>query len=79
MSQNKGRDDSADVANSTSAPAPDLQILGDAVTLQPSGYIEGEGVVKEGQEEALMNQFASFRNEPFQLVPLPTSSAPCSY
>lgn len=50
--------DGVDTANSS---APDLQILGDEITLQPSGFIE-----PQGKEQALMNQFASFRAEPLQ-------------
>lgn len=50
----------------TSNSAPDLQILGDEITLQPGGYLEPENGAEEGKEEALMNQFASFRSEPLQ-------------
>ncbi|PHH72624.1 hypothetical protein CDD80_4404 [Ophiocordyceps camponoti-rufipedis] len=57
-------DDSFDPA---SGSAPDLQILGDEITLQPSGFVETQGSV-EGREEALMNQFASFRAEPLQFL-----------
>jgi hypothetical protein len=46
--------------------APDLQILGDEITLQPSGFVEPEGA--GDQEKALMHQFASFRAEPLQCV-----------
>ncbi|KAL6412262.1 acetyltransferase [Ilyonectria robusta] len=47
--------------------APDLQILGDEVTLQPSGYVEPPArEAPEEKEEALMDKFASFRAEPFQ-------------
>lgn len=52
-------------AEAGSSSAPDLQILGDEITLQPSGYVEPEGG-HEGKEEALLNQFASFRAEPLQ-------------
>lgn len=51
-----------------SSSAPDLQILGDEITLQPSGYVEPEGG-HEGKEQALMHQFASFRAEPLQYDP----------
>lgn len=57
--------------------APDLQILGDQITLQPSGFVEPPR--KEEQEEALMRHMASFRSEPLQSVPPPPhldSSAP---
>lgn len=55
-----------DLSEQTTSSAPDLQILGDEITLQPSGYVEPEVVTPEGKEEALMNQFASFRAEPLQ-------------
>ncbi|KYK61952.1 Phospholipid/glycerol acyltransferase [Drechmeria coniospora] len=58
-------DDSFDPA---AGSAPDLQILGDEITLQPSGYVEPEAGANEGKEEALMNQFASFRAEPLQFL-----------
>ena len=53
-------------ADSTVNSAPDLQILGDEVTLQPSGYVEPPKKISEGKEEALMDKFASFRSEPFR-------------
>jgi hypothetical protein len=43
--------------------APDLRILGDEITLQPSGFVGGEG-----KEEALMKNMARFRSEPLQCV-----------
>ncbi|KAG6004264.1 hypothetical protein E4U21_001276 [Claviceps maximensis] len=52
----------------SSNSAPDLQILGDEITLQPSGYVEPKKGALEGKEEALMNQFASFRAEPLQFL-----------
>lgn len=57
-------DDTNDSTSSNSAP--DLQILGDQITLQPSGYVEPSKIVEEGKEEALMDKFASFRSEPLQ-------------
>ncbi|KAK2594591.1 hypothetical protein QQS21_007676 [Conoideocrella luteorostrata] len=56
-----------ETAEASGNSAPDLQILGDEITLQPSGYVEPEGSL-EGKEEALMNQFASFRTEPLQFL-----------
>jgi hypothetical protein len=53
-------------ADSTANSAPDLQILGDEVTLQPSGFVEPAKKIPEGKEEALMDKFASFRSEPLQ-------------
>ncbi|KHN99339.1 Phospholipid/glycerol acyltransferase [Metarhizium album ARSEF 1941] len=58
---------SDDPPEAGSSSAPDLQILGDEITLQPSGYVAPEGG-HEGKEEALMNQFASFRAEPLQFL-----------
>lgn len=56
---------------SSSASAPDLQILGDEVTLQPSGYVVPAARDVDGKEEALMDKFASFRAEPLQSVSFP--------
>jgi len=55
----------ADSQNPSRQSAPDLRILGDQITLQPSGYVE---TAKEGKEEALMKNMARFRSEPFQYV-----------
>ncbi|KAH7322895.1 acyltransferase-domain-containing protein [Stachybotrys elegans] len=65
---NNPEDGDATSSNSGSSTAPDLQILGDEITLQPSGYVEPSELVAEGKEEALMNQFASFRSEPLQFL-----------
>lgn len=43
--------------------APDLQILGDEITLQPSGFVEPEGREKE---HALMKNAVRFRSEPLR-------------
>lgn len=64
--------------------APDLQILGDQITLQPSGYVEPPSSAQAQQqqhqhqhqhhhqqqqeEEALMKQTAHFRSEPLQFL-----------
>ncbi|KAM7203857.1 glycerol-3-phosphate acyltransferase [Naviculisporaceae sp. PSN 640] len=47
--------------------APDLRILGDQITLQPSGFVESKPAGKEG-EEALMKNMARFRSEPLQFL-----------
>jgi hypothetical protein len=48
---------------------PDLQILGDQITLQPSGFVQPPSSVAEGgKEEALMKHMARFRSEPLQYV-----------
>lgn len=51
-----------------SSSAPDLQILGDEITLQPSGFVEPRSVSQDDKEEALMNQTHSFRSEPLQFL-----------
>lgn len=45
--------------------APDLQILGDEITLQPSGFVESREREKE-HEHALMKNAVRFRSEPLQ-------------
>ncbi len=45
--------------------APDLRILGDRITLQPSGFVE-PALPPEGKEEALMKNMARFRSEPLR-------------
>ncbi|VZI04690.1 unnamed protein product [Fusarium fujikuroi] len=61
--------DNEDAVDASTNSAPDLQILGDEVTLQPSGYVESPSKnIPEGKEEALMDKFASFRSEPFQFL-----------
>ncbi|KAK3935658.1 putative glycerol-3-phosphate acyltransferase [Diplogelasinospora grovesii] len=49
--------------------APDLRILGDQITLQPSGFVEPSKPTRdEGKEEALMKHMARFRSEPLQFL-----------
>ncbi|KAF7554903.1 hypothetical protein G7046_g6687 [Stylonectria norvegica] len=43
--------------DASSTSAPDLQILGDEVTFQPSGFVGSPRIVREGREEALMSGF----------------------
>lgn len=45
--------------------APDLRILGDRITLTPSGFVE-PALSAEGKEEALMKHMARFRSEPLR-------------
>lgn len=45
--------------------APDLQILGDQITLQPRSYVEP---AQSDKEEALMHHMARFRSEPLQFL-----------
>ncbi|KAI0173264.1 acyltransferase-domain-containing protein [Hypoxylon sp. FL1284] len=44
--------------------APDLQILGDQITLQPRSYIESR---RQDDQEPLMHNMAHFRSEPLHL------------
>ena len=61
------RDPSDDDDALTRDSAPDLQILGDKITLQPRSYIETRPHAQD-HEEALMKNMASFRSEPLQSV-----------
>lgn len=54
--------------DSTRNSAPDLKILGDQVTFQPSG-VEPGAAQGGDKEEALMKQMSRFRSEPLQYVP----------
>ena len=66
---------SEDKADQAADSAPDLQILGDEITLQPSGFVEPSKEAPEGKEQALMDRFASFRSEPLQYGHPPSSSS----
>jgi hypothetical protein len=46
--------------------APDLRILGDRITLQPSGFVEPALTAEGKEEEALMKNMARFRSEPLR-------------
>lgn len=52
--------------------APDLQILGDQITLQPAGYVEpppsAAPTNAQPEEEALMQHSAHFRSDPLQFL-----------
>jgi glycerol-3-phosphate O-acyltransferase len=49
--------------------APDLEILGDQVTLRPSGYVEPLERLKDGEKErALMQHGARFRQAPLEFL-----------
>lgn len=56
----------SDHDDATRDSAPDLQILGDQITLQPSGLVETQR--DEDKEEALMQHMARFRSEPLQFL-----------
>ncbi|KAI2640888.1 acyltransferase-domain-containing protein [Hypomontagnella submonticulosa] len=45
--------------------APDLQILGDQITLQPRSYVESR---RHDDQEPLMHNMARFRSEPLQFL-----------
>lgn len=66
------RDDDASTRDRDSAP--DLKILGDKITLQPSGYVEpptspaAAAPAQRQEEEALMKHTAHFRSEPLQFL-----------
>ncbi|KAI0967242.1 acyltransferase-domain-containing protein [Xylaria arbuscula] len=47
--------------------APDLQILGDQITLQPRSYVETRPA-GDDDEEALMKNMARFRSEPLRFL-----------
>jgi hypothetical protein len=63
--------DSDDPANGQETSAPDLDILGDQVTLHPSGYIEPPERKDDGKEHALMQHSAKFRKAPLEYIYLP--------
>ncbi|TGO56999.1 hypothetical protein BOTNAR_0211g00050 [Botryotinia narcissicola] len=59
--------------NKTSSPprtsAPDLEILGDQVTLHPSGYIEPPERPHDGEKERnLVEHMARFRSSPLEFL-----------
>ena len=53
-----------------SAPdsAPDLDILGDQVTIHPAGYVPPPTVRHEAQEQNLVEHMARFRESPFDFL-----------
>ncbi|KAI1266986.1 acyltransferase-domain-containing protein [Xylariaceae sp. FL1019] len=57
---------SQDKDDATRDSAPDLQILGDSITLAPRSYVEN--VRPDDHEEALMHNMARFRSEPLQFL-----------
>ncbi len=56
----------ADSDDAARDEAPDLKILGDTVTFQPSGVEPAEK--DDGREEALMKPLGRFRQDPLQYV-----------
>jgi hypothetical protein len=56
--------------------APDLEILGDQVTLHPSGYIEPPERPQDGDKERnLVENMARFRSSPLEYVPPSTEAS----
>ncbi|KAI6247701.1 putative glycerol-3-phosphate acyltransferase, mitochondrial [Erysiphe necator] len=57
------------MAGSSRTSAPDLDILGDQVTLHPSGYIEPpKSRFNEGNEQNLVENVARFRTSPLEFL-----------
>jgi hypothetical protein len=68
----------ADTGDQTSqrSSAPDLEILGDQVTLRPSGYIEpSEQQDDDDKDRALMGRNARFRKSPLEYALFPPESS----
>jgi hypothetical protein len=54
-------------SSSQRTSAPDLEILGDQVTLHPSGYVEPPGRPQdEDKERNLVEHMARFRSSPLE-------------
>ena len=50
------------------ASAPDLDILGDQVTIHPTGYVQPPTAQNEGQERNLVEHMARFRESPLDFL-----------
>ena len=48
--------------------APDLDILGDQVTIHPAGYVEPPATGREGQERNVVEHMVRFRESPFDFL-----------
>lgn len=48
--------------------APDLDILGDQVTIHPAGYVQPPAALQEGKEQNLVEHMARFRESPFDFL-----------
>src|SRR5437667_12793122 len=53
---------------STTSSAPDLEILGDQVTLHPSGYVEQKERKYDSPDRNLVEHMARFRESPFDFL-----------
>ncbi len=51
-----------------STSAPDLDILGDQVTIHPAGYAQPPALGREGEEQNLVEHMARFRDSPFDFL-----------
>lgn len=61
----------ADPRESPRTSAPDLEILGDQVTLHPSGYVEPPARTQDGDKERnLVEHMARFRSSPLECAAL---------
>ncbi len=48
--------------------APDLDILGDQVTIHPAGYVQPPALGRQGEEQNLVEHMARFRDSPFDFL-----------
>lgn len=48
--------------------APDLDILGDQVTIHPAGYAQPPALGREGEEQNIVEHMARFRDSPFDFL-----------
>ena len=55
-------------SESSPASAPDLDILGDQVTIHPTGYVEPPASRDEGHERNLVEHMARFRESPLDFL-----------
>lgn len=55
-------------AESSSASAPDLDILGDQVTIHPTGYVQPPSSQSAGHERNLVEHMATFRESPLDFL-----------
>ena len=54
--------------SSTGEAAPDLDILGDQVTIHPAGYVQPPSASHGDQERNLVEHMARFRESPFEFL-----------
>lgn len=52
----------------TSTSAPDLEILGDQVTIHPSGYVEPPAIRRDSAERNLVQHMVRFRESPLEFL-----------